>query len=217
MLCACLGCRQSYCWRNTAYPGVRLDSSSPSSQVVSREVPNVTEEELRNNLQQLQTLIPDLKPGPTSKYADLVRVAARLDKAAEILLILREEFPYLNVSRLAAAWPQLLLTDPEGLAADVKETKAVLGTCGPAVFRELLEEFPHLLVPSNATALMNNIARLFDFNGTCEDEEGELGRARGMKILETQPFLARPAVPLRSQTRGERDPEYLADTIRAEM
>ncbi|GIL69404.1 hypothetical protein Vretifemale_322 [Volvox reticuliferus] len=121
MLCACLGCRQSYCWRNTAYPGVRLDSSSPSSQVVSREVPNVTEEELRNNLQQLQTLIPDLKPGPTSKYADLVRVAARLDKAAEILLILREEFPYLNVSRLAAAWPQLLLTDPEGLAADVKE------------------------------------------------------------------------------------------------
>ncbi|GIL69405.1 hypothetical protein Vretifemale_322 [Volvox reticuliferus] len=68
MLCACLGCRQSYCWRNTAYPGVRLDSSSPSSQVVSREVPNVTEEELRNNLQQLQTLIPDLKPGPTSKF-----------------------------------------------------------------------------------------------------------------------------------------------------
>ncbi|GLI62791.1 hypothetical protein VaNZ11_005539 [Volvox africanus] len=186
-------------------------------QVVAREAPNTTEEELRNKLQQLQVLVPDLKPGPTSKHADLVRVAARLDKAAEIMLILRKEFPYLNLSRLAAAWPQLLLADLESLAADVKETKAVLGTCGPAVFRELLEEFPHLLVPSNATALLDNIARLFDTNDTDEEGGRELGWARAVKMLETQPFLARPAIPLRSQTRGERDAEYLADTIRAEM
>ncbi|EFJ53146.1 hypothetical protein VOLCADRAFT_102769 [Volvox carteri f. nagariensis] len=185
-------------------------------QVLAREFPNVTEEELRKRLLQLQALLPDLKPGPSVKPADLVRVAARLHTAAENLLILRDELPNLNVSCLASGWPQLLLADPERLTTDLQEVKSLLSGCGPAAFRELLEEFPHLLLPANAVALLDNVARLFELGGEGEDGR-ELGRTRAAQMLGSQPSLARSAVPLVSQTRGERDPEYLADTTRAEV
>ncbi|GLC44996.1 hypothetical protein PLESTB_001745400 [Pleodorina starrii] len=190
-------------------------------QVVARETPDVSEEELRVNLLQLQTLLPDLKPGPTAKHADVVRVAARLGTAAENLLVLRDELPDLNVSHLCAGCPQLLLGPPEQLAADVRQTKALLGPCGPAAFRQLLGEYPQLLRPANATALLDEVARLFGLRGGEGGGGGggggavEAARMRAAALLGRNPGLAGPAASLTSQTRGERDPEYLADTTRA--
>ncbi|KAG2500155.1 hypothetical protein HYH03_001737 [Edaphochlamys debaryana] len=224
-------------------------------QVVSRELGGCpSEQELAGNVRALNALLPDLVPGPGAKHADVARVAARLDAAAESLLALREALPGVNVSALAARRPAVLLTPAEQLEREAKQSWALLSPCGPAGRRALLEAHPALLDPGAAAALLDEIARLFGFQedqpsaaapaaaapaggpdqgpgagdgaegaGTEGVEAGEgqaaprpgSARAKAAALLGSSPGLADAADCLRGQARGDRDPEYLADTTRA--
>ncbi len=90
------------------------------------------------------------------------------------------------------------------------QVKALFAGCSPSSFRELLDSHPQLLAPSAASALLQEMGRLFGWDVT-----KEAGRQSVVSLLSSSPTLADMAGSLRGQARGDRDPEYLADTTRA--
>lgn len=90
------------------------------------------------------------------------------------------------------------------------QVKALFAGCSPSSFRELLDSHPQLLAPSTASALLHEMGRLFGW-----DVSKEAGRRSVVSLLSSSPTLADMAGSLRGQARGDRDPEYLADTTLA--
>ncbi|GAB4819869.1 hypothetical protein N2152v2_006915 [Parachlorella kessleri] len=156
--------------------------------------------ELLEKVSRLQALLPGMESALRRlKPADLVRMAAHIERVTQQLIALRERFPAADVAAMVAAHPPLLCMTPDQLDAAASVVRQAFPDATEADLEAMLSTNATLL--DGGSSLQQCLAGL----GTL------LPRQQIMRSLQRDPAFLYQFQPLESLSRGERDAQYLAD------
>lgn len=152
---------------------------------------NIELEELEERLQQLSSLLPDIgSKVRTLRLATLAELLRNHTVIAERLVQLRQMLPFVNVSRLVSKDVNLVLQDPQQLAAQVAEVAQALAV-DEAQVQNLIEKQPRFVNPEHVNDVLDELRRLMpkrDARSTLVDDPSWLLKVeRGTKYMGPHP------------------------------
>ncbi|KXZ55259.1 hypothetical protein GPECTOR_3g398 [Gonium pectorale] len=121
----------------------------------------IREELLRENLDKLEALLPELTPDVSKmRAADWAKLAKDVNQVALMLVTIKTSYPGANVGKIVAKAPKLLLKSPEALRSDAEVVRRVLAAApNPDA---IVEEVPYLMEPSALAQSLSNVARWYN-------------------------------------------------------
>jgi len=119
-----------------------------------------SESMLRENMAQLESLLPDLHPNlDQMKASDWVKVLKNIQGVTMIVITLREQFPRANISAVLKMKPKLLLGNAARIQEDARQVKAMLSKVEDV--DAIIEAVPYLLDPYQLAQSLANLKKWF--------------------------------------------------------
>ncbi|GLC72215.1 hypothetical protein PLESTF_001219900 [Pleodorina starrii] len=121
----------------------------------------LAEQLLRDNLDKLEALLPELTPDVNKmRAADWAKLAKDVNKVATMLVVIKTLYPGANVGRIVGKAPRLLLKSPEAVQADAEVVRRVLSSApNPDA---IVEEVPYLMDPAALAQSLANVSRWYN-------------------------------------------------------
>eukprot|EP00878_Enallax_costatus_P002408 GHUV01002584.1.p1 GENE.GHUV01002584.1~~GHUV01002584.1.p1 ORF type:complete len:273 (+),score=66.45 GHUV01002584.1:493-1311(+) len=116
-------------------------------------------EKVKANLEQLETVLPNLIDLNKMKAADWVQLSEDVQGAANKLIILKSEFPTADVFSIMATRPKTLLQSEQQIEENAKQVKALLSRADN--IDTIIQSVPELSDPATLSRSLGYLASYF--------------------------------------------------------
>lgn len=122
----------------------------------------LTEDKVRENLSQLQFLLPGLTPNlHKMKASEWAQVLASVPTTTSAILAFKSLYPGVDLLKVVATSPRLLLKDPHQMQGDAAQVRQVLQGLADEEVQAILEAVPYLCDPRQLVQGLSNLAAWF--------------------------------------------------------
>lgn len=123
---------------------------------------NLTEAQVEENLNQLRLLLPGLTPNLFKmKAGEWAQVLAQVQGTATALIMFKSLYPGVDLIKVIARTPRLLLKDPTQMREDAAKVRQILKSLEQEEFDAVIEAVPYLVDPQQLVQGLNNFKAWF--------------------------------------------------------